>query len=46
VLTSLGAANFDPEFYRQHEADIVRTFNQQFPQHAAVLQRPKGLFFR
>jgi NADPH-dependent 2,4-dienoyl-CoA reductase/sulfur reductase-like enzyme len=46
VLTSLGAANFDPEFYRQHEPDIVRTFNQQFPQHAAVLQRRKGLFLR
>ncbi|MCB2410270.1 NAD(P)/FAD-dependent oxidoreductase [Hymenobacter lucidus] len=44
VVATLGAANFDPEFYRQHEADIVRRFNQQFPQHAAVLQRRKGLW--
>ncbi|TGE20140.1 NAD(P)/FAD-dependent oxidoreductase [Hymenobacter elongatus] len=46
VVAALGAANFDPEFYRQHEADMVRQFNQQFPQHAAVLQRRKGLFSR
>ncbi|UOQ51317.1 NAD(P)/FAD-dependent oxidoreductase [Hymenobacter cellulosivorans] len=46
VMTQLGAANFDPEFYRQHEPDMIRQFNAQFPQHATVLQRRKGLFSR
>ncbi|UOQ70569.1 NAD(P)/FAD-dependent oxidoreductase [Hymenobacter cellulosilyticus] len=46
VMAQLGAANFDPEFYRQYEPEMIRQFNQQFPQHAAVLQRRKGLFSR
>ncbi|MCB2376707.1 FAD-dependent oxidoreductase [Hymenobacter sp. BT635] len=46
VMSHLGAANFDPEFYRQHEADMVAQFNRQFPQHATVLRHRKGLFFR
>ncbi len=29
VLENLSLANFDPEFYRQHEADIIQQFNQQ-----------------
>ena len=46
VLAELGGANFDPEFFRQHEADIVAAFNRQFPQHPVVLRRRKGLFGR
>ncbi|SDX47676.1 NAD(P)/FAD-dependent oxidoreductase [Hymenobacter psychrophilus] len=46
VLANLGAANFDPEFFRQYEAAIVTYFNQQFPQHAVQLRRRKGLFSR
>jgi NADPH-dependent 2,4-dienoyl-CoA reductase/sulfur reductase-like enzyme len=46
VLAELGAANFDPEFFRQHEAAMVAAFNQQFPQHPVVLRRRKGLFGR
>ncbi|UPL50651.1 NAD(P)/FAD-dependent oxidoreductase [Hymenobacter sublimis] len=44
VLAELGAANFDPEFYRQHEAAIVQAFNQQYPQHPVALRRRRGLF--
>ena len=44
VLANLGTANFDPEFFRQHEADIVRQFNAQFPQHPVQLRRRRGLF--
>jgi NAD(P)H-nitrite reductase large subunit len=29
VMENLSLANFDPEFYRQHEADIIAQFNQQ-----------------
>ncbi|GAA3997647.1 hypothetical protein GCM10022408_05470 [Hymenobacter fastidiosus] len=44
VLEQLGAANFDPEFFRRHEPAIIRQFNQQYPQRPAVLKRRKGLF--
>jgi len=46
VLQELGAANFDPEFFKQHEAAIVRQFNEQFPAQPVVLRRRKGLFGR
>lgn len=46
VLAQLGAANFDPEFFPQHEAAIVAAYNRQFPQHPVTLQRRKGLFSR
>jgi NADPH-dependent 2,4-dienoyl-CoA reductase/sulfur reductase-like enzyme len=47
VLRNLGAANFDPEFFRQHETDIVSQFNKQFPAaQPVVLKRRKGLFAR
>ncbi|PSR12970.1 MAG: FAD-dependent oxidoreductase [Bacteroidetes bacterium] len=29
VLQNLGLANFDPEFYDEYEADLVRIYNQQ-----------------
>jgi 3-phenylpropionate/trans-cinnamate dioxygenase ferredoxin reductase subunit len=29
VLPKLALANFDPELYRQHEADMIQAFNQQ-----------------
>jgi NADPH-dependent 2,4-dienoyl-CoA reductase/sulfur reductase-like enzyme len=46
VLQELGAANFDPEFFRQHEAAIVRQFNQQFPEQPVTLKRRRGLLSR
>lgn len=29
VLRQLGMANFDPEFFREYEAEVVRIYNQQ-----------------
>ena len=31
VLRQLGQANFDPEFFRRYEADMLRSFQQQLP---------------
>ena len=44
VLTALGTANFDPEFFTQHEPAIVAAYNAQFPQQAVTLKKRKGLF--
>lgn len=46
VLQDLGAANFDPEFFRQHETAIVRQFNEQFPAQPVTLKRRRGLLSR
>jgi NADPH-dependent 2,4-dienoyl-CoA reductase/sulfur reductase-like enzyme len=46
VLAQLGAANFDPEFFPQHEKAIVAAYNQQFPQHPVALKQKKGLWPR
>ena len=45
VMANLGAANFDPEFFPQHEKAIVAAFNRQFPGQPVALKRRKGLFF-
>ncbi|MEM7514246.1 MAG: NAD(P)/FAD-dependent oxidoreductase, partial [Bacteroidota bacterium] len=29
VLPNLGAANFDPEFFKEYEADIIAKYNQE-----------------
>ncbi|MFQ3577560.1 MAG: FAD/NAD(P)-binding oxidoreductase [Verrucomicrobiia bacterium] len=44
VMADLGAANFDPEFYRQHEPAIRTAFNAKFPEHAVQPRTGKGLF--
>ena len=44
VLANLGAVNFDPEFFPQHEKAIVADFNRQFPGQPVTLKRRKGLF--
>jgi len=44
VLAQLGAANFDPEFFPQHERAIVAAFNHQFPQQPIALTQRKGLW--
>ena len=46
VMAHLGAANFDPEFFPQHEKAILAAFNQQFPQQPVALKQRKGLFSR
>ncbi|MCS7036906.1 MAG: NAD(P)/FAD-dependent oxidoreductase [Saprospiraceae bacterium] len=42
VLENLGAANFDPEFYPQHEAELVALYNRQTGQ-TLRLKRRRGL---
>ena len=44
VMAHLGAANFDPEFFPQHEKAIVADFNRQFPSQPIMLKQRKGLF--
>ncbi|MDX2136102.1 MAG: FAD-dependent oxidoreductase [Saprospiraceae bacterium] len=43
VLQNLGAANFDPEFFKAYEADVVALYNQQHPGRNLQLKRRKGL---
>jgi NADPH-dependent 2,4-dienoyl-CoA reductase/sulfur reductase-like enzyme len=44
VLAQLAAANFDPEFARQHEPAIRREFARQFPAIEVASPRRRGLF--
>lgn len=43
VLEHLPQANFDPEFFRQYEPDIVAKFNAENPGQAVRLKAKKGL---
>lgn len=43
VLENLGVANFDPEFYAQHEADLLAVYNHQHPEAPVELRRKRGL---
>ncbi|WNJ21426.1 FAD-dependent oxidoreductase [Pontibacter sp. G13] len=42
VLQNLGAANFDPEFFKQYEADVVAQYNAQHPGQNLTLKRKRG----
>ena len=42
VLENLGLANFDPEFYLEHEKEVVDLYNRQTGKHLALRQR-RGL---
>ncbi len=44
VMEHLAKANFDPEFFKRYEQDIVDQFNSEFPEYQVVLKSPKGLF--
>jgi NAD(P)H-nitrite reductase large subunit len=46
VLEHLPLANFDPEFFRQYESEIVDKFNTEHPDQRVVLRAKKGLFSR
>jgi NADPH-dependent 2,4-dienoyl-CoA reductase/sulfur reductase-like enzyme len=46
VLRDLGRANFDPEFFRRHEADIRQAFEQQFPELPIEAPRRRGWLSR
>jgi NADPH-dependent 2,4-dienoyl-CoA reductase/sulfur reductase-like enzyme len=43
VLENLKRANFDPEFFRRYEQQIVDQFNREFPQNQVTLKSSKGL---
>ncbi|KAA3658325.1 MAG: NAD(P)/FAD-dependent oxidoreductase, partial [Calditrichaeota bacterium] len=43
VLENLGEANFDPEFFREFEAEIIALYNVQFPGQKLGLRRKRGL---
>ncbi len=43
VLENLGQANFDPEFFKQFETDVVRHYNHKFGGNI-TMKRKKGLF--
>jgi len=42
VLSSLGAANFDPEFFPQFEAEVVAAYNQRHPERPVALKQRRG----
>ncbi len=43
VLENLGAANFDPELYRQHEGELVALYNREHAGTPLRLERRRGL---
>jgi len=43
VLTQLGDANFDPEFFPRHENEIIAQFNRENPQRTLKPRRKAGL---
>lgn len=42
VLVNLGLANFDPEFSKQHESDLIEVYNQQSGKNLSIKQK-RGL---
>ena len=42
VIQNLGLANFDPEFYKEYEADVVNIYNQQTGKQLTLKKR-RGL---
>ena len=42
MIQNLGLANFDPEFYKEYEEDVVRLYNQQTGENLALRQK-RGL---
>ena len=44
VIGNLAAANFDPEFFKQYEPDIIHAWNAQNPNDQVSLNEKKGLF--
>ncbi|MBK8550833.1 MAG: NAD(P)/FAD-dependent oxidoreductase [Ignavibacteria bacterium] len=43
VLQNLGEANFDPEFFKQHEADLLEIFNSENTGKKIILRKKRGL---
>lgn len=43
IMSHLSVANFDPEFFKTYEAEIIEAWNTQHPQHRVQL-KPKSAF--
>lgn len=43
IMSHLSVANFDPEFFKTYEAEIIGAWNTQHPQHRVQL-KPKSAF--
>ena len=43
VISELPKANFDPEFYKTHEADILEAFNRQYGTSYQLKTKKRGL---
>jgi len=43
VLENLGAANFDPELFREHESELVAAYNRAHPDRPLRLRLRRGL---
>ncbi|MDN5205220.1 FAD-dependent oxidoreductase [Fulvivirgaceae bacterium BMA10] len=39
VLENLREANFDPEFFKRHEEEIVESYNAQHPENQVILKK-------
>ena len=39
VLQNLGLANFDPEFYKEYEAEVIKIYNQQTGRNVQLKQK-------
>lgn len=44
VMDNLKQAMFDPEFYQDHTAEIVSTYNATFPNDTVQIRRDKSVF--
>ena len=44
VISELAAANFDPEFFKKHEAAVIELWNKEHPQSQVQATVKKGLF--
>jgi NAD(P)H-nitrite reductase large subunit len=45
VMENLAAANFDPEFSKGHEAEIIESFNESFPQLTITKKKKRFALF-
>ncbi|GAA5021128.1 hypothetical protein GCM10011506_03340 [Marivirga lumbricoides] len=46
VFTHLKAANFDPEFFKKHEAELIQMYNERYPEEAIKPRKLLGIFSR
>ena len=46
VMTNLKAANFDPEFFKMHEEDMIKAFNKKYSKNIVSRGKRKLSFIR